>query len=932
MKSRGFPSARLPASLAVCFLAGFAWGQGVPQPAPHRAFGLLIQTQPGLPHVLQSTEQLSSPWVPEETFLGSVQAEERAVSLRTGPQRRFYRLSWPTPAASILALRDLPVTNSLLLEDFNSAAVNSFLTLQNGISWSGNSQGVGVFPWNGLTNDPRVIFNLAGLTVDFLTYNHLRLRHCYTGGNSTTLTWANPVVGGQEVSLSVRTNLQTALGNRAFPVAGNGLGFRVDPVPGPPLPAGEWRVDHLAVDRGRVLGWEFDEQGNGRGGINNPVVAYGFVEPTPGVLVEGANGGAVADGLFQATVTNGEPRVEFLVLPAYGLTNFVDTSLYKFVELRLRTSTGGVARLKFGNGSGGWNVNQPDFTLPDDGAFHTWLLDFRGSTNWGHSPVTSLALSLPEVPGMAVELDYLRLRETAVVPGGEPGLAHVEAVELEIPALPEGGYALQSSPEAGRWVTEEELTGVQTPTTRFRIVPPTNAPVYRLARKGAPPQLVQPPGGATNMVETPFIWDLPPGTFSETDGHELRFAARLPGGLPLPNWLTVNPTTGRLTGTAPWWIGASNAASVLTVEIVADDQVDGTAVAPVSLAFDSPGGGTPLPKALLHATQLAFTRVTNTAECWVFGDTNRLGEWAGVRSNLTLLKLYIDTVNNATAQQLQDLAAVLNAHHIQVAIELGGLLGQYAITGDTNRLGEWTFNVEMAKIQRWLDAGGRLHQLQFDDPINRAFYPKSGEVNVETGYFTLATATEELIEVMKRYRQVLPEVQFVYLPNFPNWGWDGGPAYYTFGFTNFTGHQPQMGRGDFKVVLNHLLPAAAAAGVPFWAICADHPRDYFTGAHSSNQTAIKNSVNWRQRVRALEIYAESKGLRFFLIANDETTGNSNATDFQNAVADYIDQYQSEGGSPYAYNIQSWYAYPTVTLPETVNGRLAKVILHAYGSF
>jgi hypothetical protein len=820
----------------------------------------------------------------------------------------------------------------MLFEHFDTPGLSSLLQLWNGLSWTGNSNGLGVFPWTGTTNDPRAVFNRALFELDLVGFGHLRLRHQYSGGNATTLTWANPANTGEEVLLPVSTNMQTVFGNRVFPVPVQ-TGLRLDPVPGSPVPAGNWLVDYMALDRGRVLGWEFSQNGNARGGVNNPVVTYGCSNLAPGVLVEGTNGGAVANGLLAAMVGSGEPRVEFLVTPPFGLTNFVETSIYRFAEVRLRASTGGWARLQFANASGGFGVNQPAFNLADDGAFHTYLLDFRNDAHWNDSRVTALALALPEVAGLTVELDYLRLLEVAAVPGEAPSLALADAVELEIPPLPAGEYVLQSSADAMTWTTEEEIPGATTPTNRFRSLSDTGPVTYRLAACGQPPQWIIPLPPVTNLAGTPLVFPLPPGTFVDADGHDLRYSGRVSGGLPLPDWLTVNPRNGQFSGTAPLWLGASNAASVLALEIVADDQVDGTASAALTLALDlPPGPGGPTAK--LFATQLAYNRVPDPAECWAFGDTNRLSEWAAVRSNLHVLKLYIDTVNNATTQQLQNLAAVVGQQGIKVAIEMGGLLGEYALSGDTNGLGEWSFSKEMPKIQKWLNAGGTVHHLEFDDPINRAFYPKDAALGkqVETGYFTLAQATAELLDAMKLYRQALPGVKFVYLANFPNWGWDGAPAYYTFGFTNFTGNQPQMGRGDFKVVLEHVLPAAAAAGLPFWAVCADHPRDYFTGAQGSNQTSVKNSVNWRQRVRALEIHVESKGLPFILIANDQTTGNSNATDFQNAVADYIDQYQAEGGSPYAYNIQSWYNHPTVTLPETVNGRLAKVILNAYGRF
>lgn len=865
----------------------------------------------------------ASEWTTVETMAGTGVPVTRYLTLRNAPERLFFRLKYPANSPTPIAHRDLPDPNTLFFEDFNGPDIRSFLTLRNGMSYSGNSLGLGHFAWNGATNDPQVIFTQLYGSIDFLTFGNLRIRHRYTGGAATTFAWVNPAKGGEDVRLSVQTNLQTFSANRALPVPGDGGGMRIDPGPWAiGGPTGTWDVDYIALDRGRTLGWEFDETGNARGGVNCPVAAYGFAGITDGAPIEGADGNPVAGGVFSAATATADARIELLATPTYGLSNHLETATYEFVELRLRASAGGQARLLFANGSGGWDSNRPSFELPDDGLFHTYLFDFRNDPAWHDGNVTAFAIALPEIAGLNVDIDYIRFLQTAAAPDEPADLAIRGALELEIPLLPSGLFALQASTD-GIWTTEEEIASADTPTARFRPAGTSDPQGYRLAAKGQPPQLVEPPPPQTATAGTPLVIDLPAGTFEERDGHSIRYSAQLRGALPLPDWLSVDPETGQITGAPPLY-----AISTLELEILADDQIDGSAMASITLAIEAPDPVPPGPTAALYATQLSQGKVPDPAECWTFGDAGRLSEWVGVRTNLAALKLYIDTVNSATPQQLQAMAAVTSQHGIRVAIEMGGLLDWHCLTGDTINAGELSFATEMAKIQRWLDAGGSLHHLEFDDPINRAFYPKNAQgQQVETGLFTLATATRELIDAMSRYRAALPNVRFVYLPNFPNWGWNGGPAYYNFGFS-----PGPKGRGDLRPVLDHVLGEAAQRGLPFWAVCADHPREYFLGTHSSNQTTIKNTVNWSQRVRDLETYTESKGLRFLLIVNDETAGATSGAAFQTAVADYVSRYKAAGGSPSAYNIQSWYSNPTITLPETIDGRLARVILAAFGQF
>lgn len=48
-----------------------------------------------------------------------------------------------------------------------------------------------------------------------------------------------------------------------------------------------------------------------------------------------------------------------------------------------------------------------------------------------------------------------------------------------------------------------------------------------------------------------YSYTVPAGTFSDPDGTTLTLSATLLGGAPLPSWLTFNPATGTLSGTAP---------------------------------------------------------------------------------------------------------------------------------------------------------------------------------------------------------------------------------------------------------------------------------------------------------------------------------------------------------------------------------------------
>jgi hypothetical protein len=198
---------------------------------------------------------------------------------------------------------------------------------------------------------------------------------------------------------------------------------------------------------------------------------------------------------------------------------------------------------------------------------------------------------------------------------------------------------------------------------------------------------------------------------------------------------------------------------------------------------------------------------------------------------------------------------------------------------------------------------------------------------VETGFFTATTAIREIIDAMELYRSVMPDLQFIYLTNFPNWGWGGDPAYQNLGLS-----PGAFGRGDLKPILEEMILTAIDRGIPLFGVCADHPFGYFSGMHSSNQPQQAGTVDWKQRVLDLEQFTEQRGLNFLLIANDETGGHTSDLVFQQGVFDYLDDYKLAGGSAFAYHIQSWYPHPQFALPETTGGSMAYIVNQAYSRF
>ena len=289
-------------------------------------------------------------------------------------------------------------------------------------------------------------------------------------------------------------------------------------------------------------------------------------------------------------------------------------------------------------------------------------------------------------------------------------------------------------------------------------------------------------------------------------------------------------------------------------------------------------------------------------------------EWEFVKHNVDVVKLYIDQVNRASITDLRNLVTMFKKYNIKIAIELGGLVNWRADEQDQSA--ELSFRDESRKVKLLTDpvseggAGGTIAYLDMDGPIRRMLYPNSNE----PGYHTVESATDELVEVMQLWRERYPDIKFMMLSNFPNWGWKTGPAYNNFGYS-----PGPLGWGDYFPVLQMAIQKTNAAGISLTGVTLDNPYGYAIGRHRSNQSGVIAGEDFLARLRDAEEYVEGEGLRIGIIYNSEEGGNATTGSdqlFYDESLAFIDEHLDYGATPSNYTIQSWYPYPTAYLPET----------------
>lgn len=297
--------------------------------------------------------------------------------------------------------------NSILMENFSSEG-DSAAELVNGVTFGSNTDGVGNYSIAAV-KDPMMYFRGYVDPIDFQTYSNIRMRHSFSG-------LSNKVEQGSlfplpvKVGRYVKHDINETLAVRQTSIQGGppaSAGIRLDPVDGLSV-AGDYRIDYIIVDRGRTLGFEFDERSSSRGGVNNFFRGFNLGGVDGKEILSG-----IDDGMFFGQPTGNDPMMLLQLKQATGIGS-IDTSVYQFIEIRMRLLVPGgeLATVFFENESGSFKDNKIEFDLAVDSYFHTYLIDLRDDAAWKSGPVHSFRFD-PVKGKQAFQIDYIRFYETA---------------------------------------------------------------------------------------------------------------------------------------------------------------------------------------------------------------------------------------------------------------------------------------------------------------------------------------------------------------------------------------------------------------------------------------------------------------------------------------------------------------------------------------
>jgi hypothetical protein len=266
-------------------------------------------------------------------------------------------------------------------------------------------------------------------------------------------------------------------------------------------------------------------------------------------------------------------------------------------------------------------------------------------------------------------------------------------------------------------------------------------------------------------------------------------------------------------------------------------------------------------------------------------------DWSFVCERLTGLKLYIGLLRRQPMDKLQQLADLIKENDLRVIVEVGVAI-KPTVEG----------------LKDWANAGGRVDYLDIDGPIRRLLGYVRGPRD-PSNTKSVEQCTAEFVDFMQAIRSEYPQIQFMLLTNFPNWGYRGDVSY--------TGPRGDpMFYGDYDQVVKVVLEAVDKVDLKFAGATVDNPYEYLVGIQKSRHLDDPGKIDWVKRVRDYEDFCRSRGIPFNLIINSQEGGNTSDEMFYKRTLKMLDVYMQAGGKPDRYIIQSWYPYPEAIAPET----------------
>ena len=333
-----------------------------------------------------------------------------------------------------------------------------------------------------------------------------------------------------------------------------------------------------------------------------------------------------------------------------------------------------------------------------------------------------------------------------------------------------------------------------------------------------------------------------------------------------------------------------------------------------------------------------------------------MSNWQWVAENIDGIILLGDMLTLADAPVMTDahldaLCDILKATNTKLAMEMAFLFyfdpegwgADFDPTSDMAAKILFDWSMGNALIPEFLKRGIKVDMFKIEGAITRAndIYAQFNNgvaYNSWVDKMSYDDACALLTKVINLFKEVLPEAEFVYCFNIPNFGYKGGwspnQGYYG-------GDDRRQGMGDFYEIFNKMIENY----VPIDGIIIDMPYEYKNIRTPNDANGAIWETTWipegkttgdlLDRMKDFEDIVKSttsekgKNLTYGVYFNTMREVSEDDYSWQTLtfIKDYIDNY---GGNPDMYNHYSWVeTQPAYALPETrahTNAWLASEII------
>jgi hypothetical protein len=259
--------------------------------------------------------------------------------------------------------------------------------------------------------------------------------------------------------------------------------------------------------------------------------------------------------------------------------------------------------------------------------------------------------------------------------------------------------------------------------------------------------------------------------------------------------------------------------------------------------------------------------------------------WPTAEAAIQVFEFYVGNVAGIYDLPIAQAVQALKEANIAIAVEVGGQREWWSCKGE--RMAQ----VELEQLAPIRRAGGQIRYLALDSFFGQTL--ASGPSPCR--YTTVEQAAAQLLIYIKAIRKEYPDVKIGLIEPVP---------WYSVG--SFPTQPGGENLGDLPQVLDKALAVLKQGGETIDFFHADSPYDV---------TERLPGVQGWAKLKALQDFVRSRGMRFGLIYNSDRAGQTSDELFFRETLLAKAKFAQAGGDPDDIILQSWYWYPRQWLPE-----------------